>query len=427
MPISLLLVFNIFLPITQVLLIIFGVLIIYLDYKSNRDFSLVTINYFKWLILYSLYLIILTFFQGTCFSTYNNSFFIIHSILFFFIILLNKNSFNTLDIIARISLFFVSIFSIFSILTTSIFIITNTSLLHYINNNLVYSYLIYVAPPGKRVIGLMTNVNTYSYLLLYTIYIYIFLIIFYKKTKLKYLCIFSIFNNLFNFFITGSRGAILSLIISGGFFIIVLLVLMRENYHPKLKKVKIFITSCIVLSVIFIVFIFKFNFEISILLKNYFMNNIIRPSNFKYGSGRLYIWQNVIYIDKKFLIFGLSDVDMYNQIKSNLPNYSVELLNNQGRYHNMYITLLANYGIFALLGFFIFLFYSIRVFYISYKKSVHKIKIVFLCFGAQFLAFLISGLFEQLPLFNLSPHSLLFMFTWASLFLLSEIKIKSEN
>lgn len=416
MPKVILVLFNAFLPVSQVLLIIYGVYLLYNDYIINNEKSVIKLPFFYGVVLYTLYLVILTIFQGTMFATYNNAFFIIHSVLFFLIMLIYCNKYKWIESIVDIALFFVIALSIFSVLTTIIFIVTNTFLLDLISNEKLVSFLVYVAPPGERVLGLMTNENTYSYLLLFTFYIYIFLILYYKRSKVKYVLIVLTIINFFNFFITGSRGAILTLFISGIIFSILLLLLMNNFSYDKFHIVFKLILLLFVVIILFILIVFNTDYEISLKLKDFILENIIRFKNLKFGSGRLYIWQNVLSIDKQNFLFGLNDQNMFELIKDNLPNYSKKLLNNDGRYHNIYLTLLANYGIFALIGFLSFLFYSIVIFIKGYFNSSFKRRRFILFFAAQFIAFLISGIFEQLSLFNLSPHSLLFMFSWASLY-----------
>ncbi|NCC70460.1 hypothetical protein EOM09_02665 [bacterium] len=409
-------------PLSQILLTTYGIYLLYIDYQTNRNNSVIKLPYFKWILLYTSYLCILTIFQGTTFKTYNNAFFIIHSVLFFLIMLIYCEKDLWEDSLKKIILLFICILSLFSVATTIIFIITNTELINYINSKSFKEFLLYVAPTGKRVLGLMTNENTYSYLLLYTFYLYIYLIIIYKKTKLQYLLIGLIINNFFNLFIVGSRGSILTLFISGTIFSFLLLILMSRFSYNNMKYYLKFIIFFFLSFLLFIFIIYKTNYKLSIILKDFIDNNLIRKWNLKLGSGRLLIWKTVFSIDKNKFLFGVSDIKMYELIKDNLPYYSRYLLNNNGRYHNLYITLIANYGIIALLGFIIFIIYSIRIFINVYFNSNFNQRRIILVISSQFLTFLISGIFEQLPLFNLSPHTLLFMLTWSALFKIANLE-----
>ncbi len=406
-------------PITQILLIVFGTYLLYQDYNLNKSKSVMELNYVKYILGFSLYLCILTIFHKTTFSTFNNAFFIIHSVLFFLVLMIYGDKFLWIESIVKLILFMVIFISIFSILTSIIFIITHTNLLTLVKNQAVYSYFIKVAPPGKSVYGMLYNPNTFTYLLVFSFYLYIFLIIYYKTTNLKYFLFAMLFINLFNLFITGASGALVTLLISLIPFNIILLKLVRENNFNFYKFYKIFFISLFSILILFFCFIWFTNFTFSHNLKDFFIDNVLRLKWLKSGSGRVDNWKVVFSIDKKHFIFGVNDEFMHQQMLKYLPYSASSYVNNSGRYHNMYISLLANYGIFALLGFVSFLVYSITVFIKGYVVSSYRRKRFILIFLIQLLVFLIAGIFEQLPLFNESLPSLLFMLTLASLFGLS--------
>lgn len=406
-------------PVSQVLLILFGSYLLYQDYIINKKRSVISLNYVKWIIVFTLYLLILTIFHKTTFLTFNNAFFIIHSVLFFLVLLIYCDKFLWIESIVKLLSFMIICISIFSVLTSLIFVITHTNLLSLVKNQALYSYFIKVAPPGKRVWGMLYNPNTFTYLLVFSFYLYIFLLIYYKTTKLKYLIFVMLFINVFNLFITGSRGSIISWFISLIPFSIILLNLMKKNNFPYYRAYKIFFFSFFSILVFFFCFIWFTNFPFSQKLKEFFIDNVIRIKWLKSGSGRVDNWKVVFSIDKKHFIFGVNDEFMHQQMLQYLPKRASSYVNNNGRYHNMYITLLANYGIFALIGFIYFIIYSITIFIKGYIVSSFRRKRFILLFLSQFFVFLIAGIFEQLPLFNESPHSLLFMLTLATLFGLS--------
>ncbi len=391
----------------------------YQDYNLNKSKSVMSLNYVKYILGFSLYLCILTIFHKTTFSTFNNAFFIIHSVLFFLVLMIYGDKFLWIESIVKLILFMVIVISIFSILTSIIFIITNTNLLSLVKNQAVYLNFIKVAPPEKSVHGILYNPNTFPYLLVFSFYLNIFLLIYYKTTKLKYFLFAMLFVNLFNLFISSSIGLLVILIVSLIPFSLILLKLMRNNNFQYYRAYKIFFISFFSIIILFICFIFFTNFTFSNSIKDSFIDNVIRLKWLKSGSGRVDNWKVVFSIDKKHFIFGVNDEFMHQQMLKYLPYSASSYVNNSGRYHNMYITLLANYGIFALLGFVSFLVYSITVFIKGYVVSSYRRKRFILIFLIQLLVFLIAGIFEQLPLFNESPHSLLFMLTLASLFGLS--------
>jgi len=393
--------------------------LLYQDYVINKSKSVISLNYVKWILVFTLYLCLLTIFHKTTFSTFNNAFFIIHSVLFFLVLMIYGDKFLWIESIVKLVLFMVAWISLFSVLTLLIFIVTHTNLLSLIKNQALYSYFIKVAPPGKRVWGMLYNPNTFAYLLVFSFYLYLFLLIYYKTTKLKYLIFVMLFINVFNLFLIGSRGALVTLFVSLIPFSIVLLNLMKDNNFQYYRAYKIFFISFYSVLILFFCFIWFTNFTFSHNLKEFFIDNVIRVKWLKSGSGRVDNWKVVFSIDKKHFIFGVNDEFMHQQMLQYLPKRASSYVNNSGRYHNMYITLLANYGIFALLGFISFIVYSIIVFIKGYIVSSFRRKRFILLFLSQFFVFLIGGIFEQLPLFNESPHSLLFMLTLATLFRLS--------
>ena len=215
MPSSFQTVFYIFSPASQGLLIILGSLLLYRDYKINKEKSVLSLPLTKWVLLFTLYLCILTIFLGTTFNTFNNAFYIIHSSLFFLVVLIGFKKADWIEVVAKILLLLVLILSAISIITTIIFIITHSSFIDLISNSELKSLLITVAPRKRRLFGIIGNSNTYAYLLVYTFFIYIFLIIYYKKSKLKYFLILVLINNFLHIVLTGSRGALVSVVLSG--------------------------------------------------------------------------------------------------------------------------------------------------------------------------------------------------------------------
>ncbi len=406
-------------PISQVLLLVFGGLLLYQDYKINKEKSVLRLPYIKWILLYTLYLCVLTIFQGTIFNTYNNAFFIVHSILFFCIMLIFVDRFNWMETMVKVALLIVIILSAFSIATFIIFFITHTNLINGVRNIGLRNFYLSVAPQSSRLIGLMQNPNTYAYLLLYSFYIYVFLIIYFKTSKLKYVFSILLLFNIFNLVLTASRGALLSFLISLVFFACSILILLRKTQHEHYYVLKIIFISLAILLIIFLIYVFSFNSELAITTREFIINDLLRIKWLKTGSGRTNNWKVALSMDKSKYIFGVNDQHMYNRMAELLPKRSSSFIHNNGRYHNIYITLIVNYGIFALLGFIYFIIYSVTDFVKGYFISSFRRKRFILIFISQFLAILISGIFEQLPIFNLSPHSLLFMFCWSSLFVIS--------
>lgn len=406
-------------PISQVLLLFFGGVLLYQDYRINRGKSVFNLPFIKWVLLYTLYLCILTIFQGTIFNTYNNAFFIIHSILFFCIMLIYIDRFNWMEGMVKIALLIILILSAFSIATLIIFFITHSNLIDGISNVGIKNFFLSVAPQSSRLIGLMENPNTFAYLLLYAFFIYVFLIIYFKNSKLKYLFSILLIFNVINLILTASRGALLSFLISLIFFCCCILILFRKTNHEHYHILKIAFISLAILGFLFLIYAFSFNSEFALSVREFIIKDLLRTKWLKTGSGRTNNWKVALSMDKSKYIFGVNDEYMYNRMVELLPKRSSSFINNNGRYHNMYITLLVNYGIFALLGFLYFLVYSLKVFVKGYFVSSFRRKRFVLIFISQFFAILVSGIFEQLPIFNLSPHALLFMFCWSSLFVLS--------
>jgi hypothetical protein len=327
--------------------------------------------------------------------------------------------FNWIEVMVKLALLIVAIISVFSIATSLIYFITHTSLINGVRNIGLKKFYLGVAPQSSRLIGLMVNSNTFAYLLLYSFYIYVFLIIYFKNSKLKYLFSILLIFNVSNLILTASRGALLSFLISLIFFCCCILILFRKTNHEHYHILKIAFISLAILVFLFLIYVFSFNSEFALSVREFIIKDLLRTKWLKTGSGRTNNWKVALSMDKSKYIFGVNDQYMFNRMADLLPKRSSSFINNNGRYHNMYITLLVNYGIFALLGFLYFLAYSLNVFVKGYFISSFRRKRFVLIFISQFFAILVSGIFEQLPIFNLSPHSLLFMFCWSSLFVLS--------
>ena len=281
------------------------------------------------------------------------------------------------------------------------------------------------APPGKRIWGILDNPNTFAYLLVFSNYIYFLLILALKKRRVTYLLLFLVIVNFINIILTSSRGAILTFIISFCLFAVLLLLLLRKNenkYYPYLRLLFISFFAIIIFSILFIIYS---DSSLAISLKDFFIKNLFRLKWLKSGSGRTMIWDVALNLDIKTYLLGIPDYKIYPIYLEELPKFAEKFLNNSGRYHNMYIGLLLNYGIFALLGFLLFLGKSIIQIVNTYSNASFNKKLLLIFFISQFVTFIISGVFEQLALFSQSPHSLLFMFIWAILIKL--IKFSDEE
>lgn len=409
---KLLLIYKGFVIITQTCLFFYSFTFIKQEYKINREYNITNNIYFKPLILFTTYLIILTIFQKTTFSTFNNAFFIIHSI----ILILTTMSFffeydSWIDTIYKFIIWILILCFLTQLISLILEIITSTNLINFIHNKSIKKVILYCAPGFPlRLRGLVGNSNTMAYLIVYTFYFPLIILI--KK--------FNILNLILSFLywsigiiclvLTGSRGAMISLLVSFLLFVLISIPLTKRIGKQIHKKYISFIIIIISIFFISLFIIFASNAKVATNIK-YLLKYVSRLDNFLQFGGRKKLWNSIFSIDLKYFVFGLSDKQVNTILNNIYPYGALNFIKNNGRAHNMYIQLLLNYGIFAFISFITFIIHII----ISYVKKIKYIGLnkllVASVFFVQLIAFLISGVFEQLPLFTLSPHSLLFSFT----------------
>jgi O-antigen ligase len=149
-------------------------------------------------------------------------------------------------------------------------------------------------------------------------------------------------------------------------------------------------------------------------------NKVIRINTISSGTGRIDIWKTLLSFNFKSYPFGFSDNYIYMHLEELGFKYSSAFLNNSGRAHNMFLQILISYGYIGFLIFSICMIKTILQIVLNYKYIKNENKIIFSLFLVQFIVILVGGFFEQLPIFSMSAHSLIFMLVWVNLLTITE-------
>lgn len=391
---------------------------IYLDFKNNHyiknngDFNLFS--------LFFLFCIIASLFNGNGFHKFNNIFFIINSVLFFYLVIqdnFNKTYYlNLLNFIILLSIITITLISTATILVA---ISNKLSLTKLIPSKNIREYFYICCPTYKaRWYTVLLNPNTYGHLVSMTFFLVIIPFKYSNKIKTKIFIIIMQLINIFVLILSGSKGALASILI--GLFIIYIIYLLLKKQEGNYRAIKATLIFILVLCFATIVIIKTIpNLKNFLSLIN---NKILRIDTLTNGNGRMSLWSNLLHLPLISHPFGFSDNYIYNYLNILKEPHADAFINNNGRSHNMYLQVLISYGF---ITFIIFITCIVKTF-INIIKNKNKLKIenqfLLNVFFIQFLVILVGGFFEQLPIFSLSAHSIIFMFVWANLLTLSDNK-----
>lgn len=387
---------------------------IYKDFQSDKYIEKNSNS--KLFLIFFIFCIVASIINGNGFQKYNNIYFIIHSAVFFYLALQNnynkKNYFKIFNFIIVASIIAISIISILTIL---IFLCNKFNITETFKNQSIKNYFYYCAPVNSRWYTILSNPNTFGHLVSMSFILAVIPIIKLKKFNQKVLIIIMQLVNFFTLFFSGSKGAILALGIGLILSLIIVFVFMYKNINKKILSILL-----LVFSMLLVITILLLNFSHENEFINFLKNNILRTSSISKGSGRFGVWKSLINLPLWSKPFGYSDNYIYQYMKSlNIYDFDV-FLNNNGRAHNIYIQVLVSFGS---IGFVLFISCLLKTFaqvIFNYKYLDKTKKILYFVLLIQFIVILIGGLFEQLPIFNMSAHSLFFMFVWANLLIITE-------
>lgn len=310
---------------------------------------------------------------------------------------LKKISF--LSMLILIIIFFVSFISIL------IHISNRFGFTEIIKNDSIKSLFYMSSPVRIRWYTILGNANIYAHLVTMTFFLSFIPYIYYKSSRCKIIILLMQITNIITLIFTGSKGAIIALLFGLIFATLFYITRIRSNR----KKLILLFSGFFIIVVLPIISIFIFRENAVV---KYFLSSILRINR---TSERFEIWLSLVKLPLFLKPFGYSDNYIYNYMSNlNITEYKV-FLSNQGRAHNIYIQALVSFGS---IGFVLFMVVIGKTLYniIFIKNNINVLFIKYYhIFVIQFIVILISGIFEQLPLFNLSPHSLIFMLVWANL------------
>lgn len=387
---------------------------IYDDYNNSKYIQKNSST--KYFLVFFLFCILASIINGNGFQKYNNIYFVIHSALFFLLMLLNNNHEESykknLTFLIMLILCAITIVSIITILInmSNRFGITET-----FKSESLKEFFYISAPVRIRWYTILTNANTYAHLVSMTFFLALIPLFSLKKISLKIIVVVMQLINIVTLIFTGSRGALLAILCGIIILIFSFIIFIAKKKSKSIFKIFLVLVIIFIFIQIIIFNILKYNLSIK-----YFLFSTLRLGEMKNIAERLKIWNSLLHLPLFSKPFGYSDNYIYNYMSSlNIKDYKV-FLNNQGRAHNMFLQALVSFGS---IGFVLFITCLIKTF-IQVIKNHNKIntknKMFFNIFLIQFIVILIGGMFEQLPLFSLSPHALLFMFVWANLLTISD-------
>lgn len=379
-------------------------------YIKNNPNSLLFVVFFSYSILANII-------NGNGFKMFNNIYFIIHSAVFFFLIMHeNYRNNDYIKVLNFIILLITGTLSIISLLTILTFISNKTGLTNKISSEEFRTFIDGCAPVNRRWYTLLNNPNTFAHLVSMSFFLNIIPYKTLSKRIYKNLILLVQLINTMVLIMTGSRGAFIAILSGIITFFIYIIIKLYNNNRKKLFSFLLY--SLFAFTILFLILRLFFKSEFSGILYTY----IFRIGNTSNISGRANTWTNLLKLPFLSNLFGFNDDYLYHYLKNLNAFYPQGFLNNSGRAHNMYLEVLVSYGIIAF-GFFIS---CIIKTFIQVRKSYCHIqkenKLLLYVLFIQFITILVGGIVEQLPIFNLSPHSLLFMFVWANLITLTTTK-----
>jgi O-antigen ligase len=373
----------------------------------------------KLFFMFFLFCIIASIINGNGFQKFNNIYFVIHSALFFFLALQNNHfEENYIKLINFIILIIISAISAISLITIIMFLSNKFNITESFNSQTLKEYFYFCAPVNLRWYTILSNPNTFGHLVSMSFILAIIPLVKLKKIKHKVAIVIMQILSFIALIFSGSKGAIFALGIGLLIGFIVSLILIYKNNHKKTFYT--IIGSIFILIILTTIFISHSQNPAIINLIHYINYNIIRINTLLDFTNRAGLWECLLDLPLWSKPFGYSDNFIYHYMEAiQVHDYDV-FLNNTGRSHNIYLQMLVSFGS---IGFVIFISCLIKTFIQvlkNYKKINEDNKLLYYIFLIQFIVILAGGMVEQLPIFNMSAHSLLFMFVWANLLSLTE-------
>ncbi|MGH4038708.1 MAG: O-antigen ligase family protein [Sphaerochaeta sp.] len=406
--------FNIFNTVLGISLSIGAIYIILKDYRSNKFIKnnsntiLLSLFFLSCIISYLI--------NGNGFRKFNNIYFVIHSLLFFFVIMtLNKNVIEYKKLTNYTIMMFLTTLSLISLITILIFLSNKTGFTDTFKSNEMRNYFHFVAKEGDRWNTILKNSNTYAHLISMSFFLSIIPFITIKKNSIKASILIMTIFNVITLLFSGSKGAILA--VASGSFLLLIYILTILYRQKKIKLVIAIISVCVLIPVT-LTLLYKSNNEKIVKSFNLLLNKILRVDAM--GNGRVNTWKNLLSMDLFPNLWGYNDEYIYKFLKSKDDFFAKNFINNSGRAHNIILQVMVSFGSISLVLFISSLLKTVAQYFRNIKKIASEDKLYVYIFAIQFVTILVGGMFEQLPLFNLSAHSLLFMFVWANLLTLTE-------
>ncbi|MGD1822860.1 MAG: hypothetical protein ACPKM0_08900 [Pleomorphochaeta sp.] len=328
--------------------------------------------------------------------------------------LIYGNKYRWIRSVSKIAICFVTIVSSLSIISFLIYLISFLGLADTLQNTALKAFIFKVAPRGKPLNGIINDSSSLASLLLYSTFIYFFLVLYFKRTRLTYLFFTLVLINCINIFLTKSYSSIFSLVIWVLIFsILYFIILIKYDVQNEVKS-KGGLIVFFSLLLILVLYVLISNTTIAADIKLFFID-LFKLNWINVNNPREAVWNTILGFDKKYYILGISQDNLAQLFINNNIENANSILSNNGRYFNIFITLLVNYGILALIGFVGLLIFSMVVVFKDYFSASYRRKRFVLFFLFQVFAILLSSYFVDFALMQENIHSLLFMFSYAIL------------
>jgi len=388
--------------------------IILKDYRSNKFIQKNSNTVIFSLFFFSC--ILASIINGNGFQRLNNIYFIIHSVLFFFVIItLNKEVEEYKKITNIFILIILGTLSLISLITISIYFSNKFGITQHIKSKEIQHFFYYSVWIGHRWNTILINPNTYAHLVSMSFFLSIIPLVTIKKNWVKVAIVIMTALNIITVVFSGCKGAIVA--IMAGFFLLFIYLMMIIKNHNK-RNLLLTIIGIIIAIPIVLFILYKSNNSTIVNVFNLLIESIFRVDS--KGNGRVVIWKEILNMDLFPNFWGYNDSTIYDFFQKSNNWYSWAFINNCGRAHNIIMQIIVSFGSISLVLFIACLIKTVVQYFKSIKQIANDNKLYVYIFAIQFITILVGGMFEQLPLFSLNAHALLFMFVWANLLTLTE-------
>ncbi len=394
-------------------LLFYGSNLLVNDKRLNQENSVISSPFFKYSIVLLVYLFILSLFHRTAFEGYNNSFYLFHSLMFLYIILIYGDKYKWIRNTVRISMIFIFIISIISVSNILLYLFVKLGLATNLQNESLKTFILLISPRNGEFVGLFNKNESFTHLLAFTIYLYFFAIVYYKKSFIKYILTALVLVNFLGICLFKNDALCFSVITTSIIYLIIYFFIYKTYNHKNdvfSSYMLILFAVLIILQILYIIFsTSNFAYDMRVFCKELFTLKWVENN-----QSKLYLYKEVIKNDKSILFFGANSTQIYSNLIINFPDQGEAFLNNNN-FFNLYMDFLIRNGIIASISLVILFVISMVNILKGYVLASFRRKRFIICFLFQIILILVTGIFNQFPLFKMNMHSLILIYCFGSL------------